>query len=293
MVNINQIINDLVDNTIFITGNEKNAGKTTFLNLILNYLRKMVEPAYMTIGVDGEKIDAVYGNLKPRIIAKKGDWIVTTEFSFNVANFKICEVFPFKTVFGRLVLIKCLNDDFVEIIGPESNEQLKFIINYLLSLSIKTILIDGAVNRITQTNILHHAIIFNVIKISPKNLNTNFDKIKLFNALNNLPIINNLTSNTFLVNGALTSLKAANISTKLYENIVLEDFTKMFLPFNEFLQLQNNFNIYLQNKHKKMFFIFNIKDIKIDLFIKKLAELDLSIEYILNPFQHFHKEAVK
>ena len=54
------------DRTTFILGSDKNVGKTTFLNLALSRLRTAgCRPAYLTIGVDGEKFDLISGARKP------------------------------------------------------------------------------------------------------------------------------------------------------------------------------------------------------------------------------------
>ena len=69
---------ELVENSscMAIAGIEKNAGKTTVLNYLLQNSRKKVE-AITSIGYDGEEIDQVTATDKPRIYVSRGTLVAT------------------------------------------------------------------------------------------------------------------------------------------------------------------------------------------------------------------------
>ena len=62
--------------------------------------------AYLSIGVDGEERDLVFGHAKPQILALPGDTVVTAQAALakTDALYEIHQVFPYKTVLGRLVV---------------------------------------------------------------------------------------------------------------------------------------------------------------------------------------------
>lgn len=283
------MFDSLINKTVYIVGNEKNAGKTTFLNLALANLREKVQPAYVSIGIDGEKEDAVFGNLKPRIACKENDWIVTSENSLANGSFKIYEVFPFKTVLGRIVLVKALRDGFIELVGPEDNSQLRFIIEYLQNrLNLKTILIDGAVNRITQVSTSEKASFVHIFNITPKNIASSVDKVALIDAAVNLKVVSeNLNPETsFEVDGALTQAKLNQLSDSV-ETVIIDDFTKIFLKYSEFKLLLESKNLHVKNKFELLYFVFNLKDIEANIFKQLIADKNIESKYYFNPFIDF------
>ena len=111
----------LQNHVTYIAGNRKNAGKTTFLNCALEQLRPKGHLAYLSIGVDGEERDLVFGHAKPQILAQPGDTLVTAQAALakTDALYEIRQVFPYKTVLGRLVVAMIGRGGFVELV-PES-----------------------------------------------------------------------------------------------------------------------------------------------------------------------------
>src|SRR4030065_941498 len=131
---MNSIITEqLINKTTFLVGNKKNAGKTTFLNYALTQLREVVQPAFFTIGIDGEANDLIFDTPKPKIYTETGDYVVTSGLMINKSDalFEIIHVFPYKTVLGRLVLAKTLRSGNIELVGSEDNKQLAEIVDYL------------------------------------------------------------------------------------------------------------------------------------------------------------------
>lgn len=231
----------------FITGSEKNAGKTTFLNYALARLRGKEPVAYMTIGVDGEESDLVFGNPKPRITALPGDLVASTDklLARSDGEFELLELFPFSTPLGRMALARALRPCHIEIAGPDTNAQLALIIEAASLHGAQTCLVDGAVNRVTQAASHGDAGFVFVAKVRRPSLNSDLDAIRLMLDYDTVPRHGG-GEKVYLVPGALTESRAAAIP-KEAETVVLEDFTKNFLPFHAWARLRRQRRVEFKN----------------------------------------------
>ena len=285
------IKNKILNQTTFITGNGKNAGKTTFLNYILNNLRQFLDKfVYLTIGIDGEQEDMIFGTPKPGIYAEPGDYIVTCDSAViaSDASFEVIEVFPFTTKLGKIVLLKTLRCGSVELIGPENNTQLNYILNCLKKeRNISTILIDGAVNRVTQITSSAGSGFMYVLKVSANNLVKSINQIKALSLIKDFPVISSKEYNNeefFECTGALTSIKISRVPEKC-NKILINDFTKIFLTWNELSDLLKKKKI----QYKERFFLncisVNLYDISKEEFEEKLRANNIVENIIYNPYQ--------
>ena len=120
------LVEGLTGRTVFIVGSAKNAGKTTFLNYALSRLRPRGAVGFLSIGVDGEERDLVFGTPKPSIRAEAGDLLVTSDRMLQASElgWELLEAFPGSTVLGRLVLARVRRGGTVELCGPANNERL-------------------------------------------------------------------------------------------------------------------------------------------------------------------------
>ncbi|MDA3812311.1 MAG: hypothetical protein PF518_18485, partial [Spirochaetaceae bacterium] len=191
----------------------------------------------MTIGIDGEKRDLIFGNDKPLIETVKGDIFLTSEnlIAYSDGSFSVLHVFPWKTGLGKLILLKTIRKGFVEISGPENNIQLEQILSFIKDdLNLKTFLIDGAINRITQISSSLNAGFYYVCSINHENVHRSIDKMKMISFMNKIDekkeTLNGET--TYIHKGAFTKKNLQEIPEKI-ENIVIEDFTKVFLSVTE------------------------------------------------------------
>lgn len=239
----------LRNKTTFITGFAKNAGKTTFLNYALNVLRKETPCALLSIGLDGENTDAVFNNPKPQIKVCEGDVFVTACGLVRGTSFEILKVFPFNTVLGKITLYKAKRQEYVELSGPQSNTNLSEIINYINSQPNlpKTILIDGAINRLTQISAGINAQFVYVVCVNNNNFNDSVNKIKLLFEFQNPKHYKTPENNALIINGAFTQTKFDSLG-KECQNIVIDDLTKVFLTFNQWQLLNKNHNVYFKNR---------------------------------------------
>jgi hypothetical protein len=271
-------------NTTFIAGNDKHAGKTTFLKYVLRNLREMGYcPAYMSIGVDGESCDILDGAAKPTIIVQSGDLVVTSAQSLenSDAAYQILNVFQQGTVLGRMVLVKIVRSGFIELTGPENNQQLCHILDYIQNeTQTDTIVVDGAVNRLSQVASDRSAGFVMVMKVTASNLAHAADQIRLLDLLDNLPSCSDPDS--VLITGALTESRLADIDEDC-KAITIMDFTRVFLSYRQMVSLCKKYSVSIKNKFTLRYFVVNLFDIDKDEFAKMFDDR-IAQQVVYNPF---------
>ncbi len=287
----NNICKNLINKTVFITGSKKNAGKTTLMNYLLPIIRANVNSvAYLTIGIDGEHKDMLFGTPKPSVKAVKGDFIVTTDQAVFSSDgvFEFIEVFPFKTKLGTIVLVRAVREGELELIGAENNTQLSFILNFLKNENkIKIILIDGAVNRMTQISSVSNSEFVYVMKVSAGDLMKSVNNIKTLSLIKNFPLYNadiHSEDECFVCDGALTAIKLNKISDK-FSSILLNDFTKNFLTWNELNELLKKKKIYYKEKFNLNCIVVNLYDLDQNEFNEILKKNNIKEKIVFNPYK--------
>ncbi|WP_281814599.1 hypothetical protein [Vallitalea longa] len=138
-------------NSISIIGMDKNVGKTTTLNFIINKARGIYTLGLTSIGRDGEEKDMVTGTKKPRIYVSRNTYIATAKkciISSDVTK-EVIDTTGINTPIGEIVIIKSLSDGYIELAGPSLNTYMKEICMKLSSYGCDYVLCDGAVSRKT------------------------------------------------------------------------------------------------------------------------------------------------
>lgn len=153
---------DLVDvvldagaKSVAIVGTAKNVGKT----VAMNYLSAKLTGRGLVVGLvssgrDGETTDSLTGEPKPSIVAPEGAWIATAEGVLGEpAGFlEIADVFERVGVLGRLVLGRMRESRPVELVGPQSAEELSRVVKRLQHLGAQVVLVDGALDRVAAAS---------------------------------------------------------------------------------------------------------------------------------------------
>lgn len=141
-------------NSLAIIGMEKNAGKTTVLNRILEEARRggdLPRPLAITsIGRDGEEKDIVTSTKKPRIYVEKGTLVATASSFLSRCRLtkEILASTDVRTALGSVIIFRALSDGFVEIAGPSSVEGVRSIKEEFLAVDPGCFyIVDGAVSR--------------------------------------------------------------------------------------------------------------------------------------------------
>lgn len=140
--------------TISIIGMDKNVGKTTSLNYILEKARGSITLGLTSIGRDGEDKDRVTETEKPRIYIESGTYIATSKqclFNGDITK-EIMETTNIHTPMGEVVIAKAVSDGYVELGGPSINAYMKQICERLRALGCEKIIVDGALSRKTTAS---------------------------------------------------------------------------------------------------------------------------------------------
>ncbi|PID82654.1 MAG: hypothetical protein CSB16_00200 [Clostridiales bacterium] len=139
--------------SLSIIGMEKNAGKTTALNYILEEARKRGNNrtfALTSIGRDGEQKDMVTSTHKPRIYVEAGTLIATAKDMIKRGDVtkEIIESTDITSAIGNIVLFRALSDGYVEIAGPSSVSGSAKVKDLFFNVDPDCIfIVDGALSR--------------------------------------------------------------------------------------------------------------------------------------------------
>lgn len=143
-----------VDRTLFskrriaFVGVAKNSGKTTTMNFCLQRASEQKrEVLAVSIGLDGEKIDAILGTPKPPVFVFEGQWVITTRKMLEIAGatLKVNTALGIDTPLGETVIAKVVKAGEVVLTGLRHRQDLRETIE---SLAIEHVFIDGAYGRI-------------------------------------------------------------------------------------------------------------------------------------------------
>lgn len=267
---------------IFITGNEKNSGKTTFLNYLIKTDYSNKKTFCASVGYDGETTDELYGNVKPAVYIKKGNFALTNSVFLNSFDFdyEIIDVVPLSAMGGSPVIIKAKRDGYVKIVGLSSNYALSEIVSKMQNY-VEAVLVDGAVDRITQVAVSAGNVYF-VFRITLHNLRESVEKIKLLYSIFNYKKCNlNKAKNIFYLDGALTLSKIAEIPDKT-DILLIEDFTKVFLNLSQWNNLVKRYNVCFNKYYNLRGFVLNLYDLSEKEFEKNFVNEKKF--FIYNPY---------
>ncbi|MGB4655304.1 MAG: hypothetical protein WBH98_07725 [Bacteroidales bacterium] len=215
-------------NTVSIAGLEKNSGKTTCLNYIIDklYFDYNKKIAITSIGLDGESVDQVTTTAKPEINLHKGMIFVTSEKFYlqKMLDAKIHNVSNQRSSMGRMVTAEAMSDGKCIIAGPDKTSWVKEIIQQIKSINnINTdvILIDGAISRSFHASpAIAEAIVLCTGAVISPHINTIVSKTKHWvNIVNipqwehDLPEYDTESSNTWIFDNEKNSWKNLKIES--------------------------------------------------------------------------------
>ncbi|GAB4300896.1 MAG: hypothetical protein Kow0090_16430 [Myxococcota bacterium] len=139
---------------LFFVGTAKNSGKTTAMNALLKLYRggRRPSPGFLSVGVDGEEKDEIYGHEKPPVYVEEGDIISTTAqaLSESSCDFRVLSSPSFGSGDGRTVIAMATTGGRVLLVGADTNAQVKALVSEMFRLGAGKVFIDGAFDRRTQ-----------------------------------------------------------------------------------------------------------------------------------------------
>lgn len=148
-----RLIETILDNnyeTVSIVGLAKNAGKT----VTLNYLIEEAENLGLNIGItstgrDGESLDLVTQTQKPSIYVAEGMYVATAKNTLMLSDAKteILETTGISTPMGEVIIVKVRQKGNIQIAGPVSAADMKYVTRRLKHYGAKVVIVDGAIDR--------------------------------------------------------------------------------------------------------------------------------------------------
>ncbi|MGE5484007.1 MAG: hypothetical protein ACM3X4_03190 [Ignavibacteriales bacterium] len=139
--------------SVAIVGTAKNVGKTVTLNCIIRQAEEDgLAPGITSTGRDGERIDVVTSEEKPVVYVPEGSLVATAEATLRESEVyaEILEVMPYTTLMGDVVLGRVKEPGNVEIVGPETADQLRKTLDAMKRHGARLVLVDGAIDRIAS-----------------------------------------------------------------------------------------------------------------------------------------------
>lgn len=138
--------------SVAVAGLAKNVGKTVTLNyLIREAHKKSYRIGVTSIGIDGESTDQVTRTAKPEIRLFSGMLFATSEVHYRkrLIESEVVGIAPRSTSMGRVVVSRAIGDGKVLLAGPPDTFSLKRLIDDMASRDIETVLVDGALSRVS------------------------------------------------------------------------------------------------------------------------------------------------
>lgn len=218
-----------------ITGFEKGSGKTTFLSHALTVLRAAGPVAVFSIGVDGAR-QAPTPGVPPDLRVEAGDVVLTTEAfaRSSEASLEVLEDLPGRSSLGRLFLGRVRRGGSVTLVGPEHLGVLAEAIAQVRREGwAVSVLVDGAVNRITQVAALGDLGFIYTARVDPGNLGRVAARLDHLGRLAALPVDPEPAGATLRLEGPLGVAQVAGLPLGL-TRLSLQDVTKVFLEPAEF-----------------------------------------------------------
>lgn len=230
---------DFLGRVTFVTGPEKHCGKTTFLNRALSLVRAAGErPAFLSIGYDGEARDSLSAARKPSVPVSPGDVVVSAERFLRDGRIlpEILEILPGSSAFGRICAARARRPGRIVLVGPEGNEGVARALAFLRDEGVaRTVLVDGAINRITQAASWPGARFVFVLRADAASLDKSARQARRLSSLASLPAAPpgfGSGEGEYLLDGPLTATTAGALP-ETARAVAVEDFTKVFLDDGE------------------------------------------------------------
>lgn len=134
---------------ISIIGMEKNVGKTTVLNFLIDKVGTKNILGITSIGRDGEDTDVVTSTSKPRIYIYPNTIIATARDCLRNCDItgEILYTTDFSTPMGNIVIVRAISAGYIDIAGPSYNSQIKDILSIMENFGVEISIVDGALSR--------------------------------------------------------------------------------------------------------------------------------------------------
>ena len=132
-----------------VVGMAKNTGKTVTMNCLQQMLRQEnYSLGLLSIGLDGEKVDALTRLPKPAVFVEPGTLIATAEQVIeDSSKWDYLKTTAIHTPLGKIAILRSGALQKVILAGPSKNREVKDILNELTAFGAERIILDGAFDR--------------------------------------------------------------------------------------------------------------------------------------------------
>ena len=246
-----------------ITGFDKGSGKTTFLSHAHSIARRSGPVALFTIGVDGAQKARDSHLSPPEIQVKTGDIVMTTQSFARSSNarFEILEAVPGRSAQGSLFLGRALREGAVTLVGSDHLSVLATMIDRVRQEHwADSVLVDGAVNRITQIQALGEVNFVFTARLDRSSLTRAGGRIRNLAALAGLPVEPEPAGDRHRIEGVLNSETLAGVPIGT-TRLSIEDFTKVFLESAELSRTLERFDISVRRAFRLLGFAVTLRDV--------------------------------
>ncbi len=271
----------------FITGPGKACGKTTLLKSSLALLRAEGAPcAFLGVGFEGEGRDSLSGAGRPRLSVGAGEVFVTSLPYLKASTClpEILEVLPGSTALGRLAIARAGRPGPVTLVGPERNDYAALAVSLILEEAwADTVLVDGALNRITQVAAFPGARFLFSLRVGPQDLSRQVASIRLLETLLGLPVA--LPGEDLLdLEGPLTAAVVKAFPESV-EAVSVEDFTKVFLDLASLKAFLRKRTLKLRRPIESLGYVVVLRGLSRAAFLEALGPGDLESRIAFNPYE--------
>lgn len=269
-----------------ITGFEKGSGKTTFLNHALPELRQAGPVAIFTIGVDGALKARETSAVSPEIRVERGDLVMTTEAfaRSSSASFEVLEALPGRSALGRLFLGRALRGGSVTLVGSEHLSVLADVITQVRREGwAASVLVDGAVNRITQVAALGDLGFAFTARIDRSNFAKAAARIRHLSLLARLPVDPAPSHAVHRIEGPLGPAQLAGLPEGT-QQLSIEDFTKVFLEPADLARACQRLDISVRRAFRLLCVAVTLRDVSRSECLQAVGEAG-SRTLLFNPYE--------
>jgi len=269
-----------------ITGFEKGSGKTTFLAHALPLVRQAGPVAIFTIGVDGAMKARDTSASSPEIRVERGDLVMTTEaFARSAsASFEVLEALPGRGALGRLFLGRALRAGTVTLVGSEHLSTLAEVIAQVRREGwAASVLVDGAVNRVTQVAALGDLGFAFTARVDRSNLARAASRIRQLSLLAGLTVEPIPTSEVLRIEGPLGPAQLAALPEGT-QRLSVEDFTKVFLEPSELSRALRGLELSVRREFRLLCIAVTLRDVPRPEFLEAVGEA-ASGAILFNPYE--------
>ena len=229
------LIEDLLrQRSCSVVGLEKNTGKTVCLNYLLQHMPVETRVAITSIGLDGESRDQVTGTKKPEIGLRTNMVFATSEKHYRMRHLEseILSISEERTALGRLVTARVRQTGNVILSGPGATESIRRWMQEVRPYA-DLVLVDGALSRMSLASpTICESMVLATGAAFSANIDTLVRQTAFVVELINLPLEQVGEQNKYYIDGAITNRiveQWLNRSDEEYKEIVIQDFTKVFV----------------------------------------------------------------